>query len=374
MRDLRIVLCTGIDKAPKLRVLEAAKAAAPKLTEGGSLHIYDFWETLKEVAQGKEYVGRRETITELPRRELKSLRELACYRIAEKFDEEIREEPNRSKHVAIIVTRTIAPSPGGFIRTLDETHELFDAEACFCVIDNVERMQQSLMRDAVWGKLDLSIEEVLSRRQEEIANTEDWCNSAIGVGRSFLLAANEPPQTLLDLLFPSVGSGDRKKRVYLSFPITHADERIRKKKQEFLARLRERWVVFDPGSVTEYDAALSSYKKATDSGDIEKLRDWVVKLGPVTVDNDYRLITQSDGIVVYYPSTSVRVQNSQGDWIDAEQKILSAGVIAEMIHAKNEQRTVHALWLSDQMPSPFFFRYCDPPVFKTEAEFFETLH
>lgn len=77
MKDLRFVLCTGIDKRCKLAVLNGAKGAAPNFLPGIGLFIYDFWETLKEVAQQKGYVGKRETITELPRRELSSLRELA---------------------------------------------------------------------------------------------------------------------------------------------------------------------------------------------------------------------------------------------------------------------------------------------------------
>ena len=375
MKGLRIVLCTGIDKACKLKVVKEAQTAAPRYMDGIAIHIYDFWETLKEVAQEKGCVGKRETITELPRGTLESMREVACYRIGEKFDEEIRDVAvaERSKHVGIVVTRTIAPSPAGFIRTLDKTHELFDAEACISVIDNVERIQQGLLSDPVWAKLNLSKEEVLLKRQEEIVNTEEWSKSTIGGGRHFLLAANEPPETLLGLLFPSVADTDRKMRVYLSFPITHADEAIREKKKEFLARLRKNWVVFDPWSVTEYDVAVSEFKSAKDPGSLKASRAWLERLGPVTVDNDYQLITQSDGIVVYYPSTPVKVQNSRGEWVDAEQKVLSAGVVAEMIHAKNHQRTVQALWLSDKMPSPFFFRYCDPPIFQTEEEFFERL-
>jgi len=373
MKDLRIVLCTGIDKTSKLKVLQAAKAVGANYRGGVSLHVYDFWQTLQEVAQEKGKVGKRETITQLPPRELESLRELTCYRIGEKFGDEIANEQKRAKHVAVVVTRTIAPSPSGFIRTLDRTHQVFDAEACISIIDNVERMQNNLASDSVWGPLRFSKEEVLLRRQDEIANTEDWSNATSGVGKHFVLAVNEPPETLLGLLFPCVVGQEANRRVYISFPITHADEELKKKKQEFVARLRQRYVVFDPWSITEYDVALSEYKEAKQPEDIDSATKWLEKLGPVTVDNDYRLISQSDEIVVFYPSTRVKVQNSGGDWVDAEQKVLSAGVIAEMIHAKNEQRAVRALWLSEQMPSPFFFRYCDSPIFKTEEEFFKRL-
>jgi hypothetical protein len=214
----------------------------------------------------------------------------------------------------------------------------------------------------------------LSRRQEEIANSEDWSKNNID-GKHFLLAAEEPPETLLDLLFPSVRGPDARKKVYLSFPITHADETIRHKKADFLQRLRKHWVVFDPGSVTEYDVALNSYRAAASgrAEDASDQREWVEKLGPITVDNDFRLIDQCDGIAVYYPSTQVKIQNSEGAWVEAEHKVLSAGVIAEMIHAKGGLRSVEALWLSDQVPSPFFSRFCDQPIFRTEEEFFERL-
>jgi len=373
MKGLRIVLCTGIDKRSKLQALAAAKEAATAFMEGAALHVFDFWETLKEAAQERGYVGKRETITELPRRELSSLRENACFRIGEKFDAELGEVADRSKHVAIVVTRTMAPSPSGFIRTLDETHEVFGAEACITVTDNVQRIEQNLREDPVWAKLSLPRKEVLARRQDEIENAEQWCANAIGRGKHFLLAVNEPPETLLGILFPTVSDINRRKRVYLSFPITHADESTRSKKQEFLSKLRAHWVAFDPGTVTEYDDALKEYTDAADAETKETARLWVERLGPVTVDNDYRLITQSDGIVVYYPSIRVRVQDTNGEWVDAEHKVLSAGVIAEMIHAKTEQRTVEALWLSDRMPSPFFYRYCDLPVFRSEAEFLERL-
>ena len=140
MKDLRIVLCTGIDKASKLKALEAAKATAPKYRAGVGLHIYDFWPALQEVAQEKGFMGTRETITELPPRDLRMLRELACYRIADKFDSDIADEPERTNQVAVVLTRTVAPSPSGFIPTLDETHLVFDPEACISVIDNVEQI------------------------------------------------------------------------------------------------------------------------------------------------------------------------------------------------------------------------------------------
>ncbi len=59
------------------------------------------------------------------------------------------------------------------------------------------------------------------------------------------------------------------------------------------------------------------------------------------VDRDYKLVAQSETVVVYYPTTT-----------------LSAGVICEMKEAIHRGKRVYALWLPDQPPSPFFTRYC----------------
>ncbi len=373
MREkLRIVLCTGIDKGIKLEVLRRAQEAAPRFLDGARIHVYDFWETLQKVARESGCLGKRETITALPPGKLMPLRKNACFEIADTFAHEIAEVPDLSKHVAIVVTRTIAPGKSEFITTLDDTHAVFDAEACFNIIDNVVQMQTRLLADPVWQHHASKLQNVLELRQQELGNSERWCESSIGIDRHFLVAAGEPPETILGLLFPSVAEPLRRRRVYLSFPITHATEQIRQKKEEFLSRLRGQWVVFDPFSITEYDRAFGEYKSATETDHVSR-QQWLERLGPVTVANDYRLVSQSDGIVVFYPSVQVRVQKNQNEWVEDEKKILSAGVIAEMIHAKNEQRDVQALWLSDQLPSPFFSYYCDKPIFRTEAEFFEHL-
>jgi len=372
MRNLRIVLCTGIDKACKLELLRKVQACA-SASGKGQVHVYDLWESIRKVAESKGYSGSRIRITDLPPEELELLRELACVRVAEDFDTRIRGASDRSWHVALLHTRTISPRRSGFVKTLDKTQLALDPEDCWSVIDNVESMHANLLNDPVWSSHVSNLDQVLDRRQEEIANTEHWCDENIGSRHHYLIAAKESPETLLGLLFPLAGAKEKKGKVYLSFPITHADEKIKKRKQEFVARLRQHYVVFDPFSVTEYDVAFSRYQMANASAEKQSQRAWLEKLGAVTVDNDYRLVKQSDGVVVFYPSMAVKVEDSNGEWIDAEQKILSAGVMAEMIYASRLQRTVEALWLSDKVPSPFFTQHCSSPVFKSEEEFFKHL-
>ncbi|HET7769148.1 MAG TPA: hypothetical protein VFN74_10285, partial [Chloroflexota bacterium] len=59
------------------------------------------------------------------------------------------------------------------------------------------------------------------------------------------------------------------------------------------------------------------------------------------VDRDYKLVAQSETVVVFYPTTT-----------------LSAGVICEMKEAIHRGKRVYALWMPANPPSPFFTRYC----------------
>ena len=72
-----------------------------------------------------------------------------------------------------------------------------------------------------------------------------------------------------------------------------------------------------------------------------------------TVARDYKLIKQSDLVVVYYPTT-----------------VLSAGVISEMIYAVANGKQVFAVWLPPTEPSPFFSYYCTEPIFRSTQALF----
>ena len=76
-----------------------------------------------------------------------------------------------------------------------------------------------------------------------------------------------------------------------------------------------------------------------------------------TVARDYKLVKQSDLVVVYYPTT-----------------VLSAGVICEMIYGMTNGKRVLAVWLPPTDPSPFFSHYCTEPVFRSVDALFDYLH
>jgi hypothetical protein len=281
----------------------------------------------------------------------------------------------------------MAPARGDFYITLDESHlRRIAPECCFTVIDDVQTMTSNLKQDEAWGPLNLDEMAVLDKRQEEIKNAEQWCENNLGSRtRHLLLAVNEPPQTLLGSLFPGLEHPSRKKRFYLSFPITEADPKLESARTKFRDKLRQQFVIFDPGTIREYDKARKDYLEETSLARGAKkpkaenrrrtnLEELLTELGNVTVVNDLRLINQSDGIVVYYPSRAVKVQDSQGRWKEdpVEIKVLSAGVINEIIHASTHGKKVYLLWLSAKIPSPFLSFHADKPIFPSEKEFFHS--
>jgi nucleoside 2-deoxyribosyltransferase len=72
------------------------------------------------------------------------------------------------------------------------------------------------------------------------------------------------------------------------------------------------------------------------------------------VFRDYKLIAQSDMVVVYYDAL-----------------VPSPGVISEMNYALQTGKRVYGVWLPSSEPSPFFTRYCTR-VFRSEDDLFAT--
>ena len=81
--------------------------------------------------------------------------------------------------------------------------------------------------------------------------------------------------------------------------------------------------------------------------------------GDHTVDLDYRIIEQSDMVVVRYPSVQYSKYIVEKDVaLPAIYVPLSAGVICEMVKGYRDGKKVLAAWLPKVEPSPFFRYHC----------------
>jgi adenylate kinase len=221
----------------------------------------------------------------------------------------------------------------------------------------------------------------------------------------YLIGRRQGPETLHRLI-----SAPRTTTTYLSYPMTHLQgEELLSRLEAFRQRLRQRVIVFDPAAVDDFTmdvdapvgfsdgsvqagaigATLASTKLEGDvpegaasigafggvggpASKTGRARDLILDARPPgehglarpenpenlehidgqIVDRDYKLIEQSQTVVVYYPTTT-----------------LSAGVICEMKEAIHRGKRVYALWLPESPPSPFFTRYCTRWFREEEALF-----
>jgi hypothetical protein len=189
----------------------------------------------------------------------------------------------------------------------------------------------------------------------------------------------------------------RRKTVYLSYPISHVPAELVKDAEEFGHELDAGLIVFNPLAIEDmklvyalrdvlsasfpHDGArytldehiMAIANRMNDSLKTNKIsQQQVVRviehLSHQTVARDYRLIAQSDMVIVLYNPTALVVKDPEtGDDTDVQKAFLSAGVICEMVFGTANDKDVYAVWPLEEEPSPFF-AYNSTKVFKTKED------
>lgn len=225
------------------------------------------------------------------------------------------------------------------------------------LIDDIKFAKARLDNTKQW-KNKINVKELLIWREEEIFITSlmaDYQKKP-----HYILAKKQPPETLYKFIFkPEL------KKVYLSYPITHIkdDKGLMKKIEDFYSTLRENFVVFNPLTISDmeliYAVEANDDKKSfvldVDGTKCEfnskEIKDAIKDIKSQVVSRDYKLIDQSDMIVVYYPTD-----------------LMSPGVLSEMVYASNNNKYVYSIFT--ERVSPFFEKPCDK-IFKSGDEFFK---
>lgn len=381
MQKPKIILCTGIDgKVNREKINKIIEASS----YSSKVKIYNVGDYMKAAAHNDYPTISKENLLD-PRKESESqkYREIAC----QKIKNAIRKQ---KPEVAIVHTR--AEYYDGNIsrdyQVMDESHNCLKPDFCINVIDDIQIMHKNMKSDSGWRNI--TLDKLIDWRAKELETTESYWGKKSNI-ITYLLPVQEPPGTLIDLLF------SKKKKAYLSFPISLRLEKqkFEERKTDFLEKLRKHFIVFDPFSIQEYDKR-DSYTKN---------KSLITKIGHKTVFGDFKLISQCDFIVVYYPTEEIYVKITEEiyaeitkDPYDKDQETvgtlklksgketyvkrdkgitLSAGVINEMVHADDLKKPIYALWFSKKPPSPFFSFHCDRyggklfPSPKAEEDFFK---
>jgi adenylate kinase len=206
--------------------------------------------------------------------------------------------------------------------------------------------QARLQRQPRWAAL--TAEDVLTWRAEEQFATEEMAR--IHRKPPYLLPARASVETGFRLFFEP-----RWKKAYLSYPMQHVDPTVERGLDTFRKRLEESLVLFDPGDVNDFvgddEPTASDRERSDGSRQLAALHDETTAavrrdrlqqhIADQIVVRDYKLIQQSDMVVVYY-----------------DAPVPSPGVISEMKFALENGKQVYGVWLPPNEPSVFFTRYC----------------
>ncbi len=372
------VLCTGMSGTGRTTfvrgVAEMARAA------GQTLHVFDVRDTMFHLARERGEALEEETILDVFPTALGAYRAAALERITA----EVRALPPEDSW--ILVTHATFSWNYSIVPGLDVYYlNLLQPDVYVTVTDGILSIRRRLTEER-WERV--TINNLLWWRDVERAATELMAGSQRKP--HFLIGRRQGPETLYRLIFePQVTT------TYLSYPMTHLHgAELFSRLERFRQRLRERVVVFDPAAVDDFTSDVDAPVGFSDGsvqaldmgatltstkleGDIPpggqfgavgtlasktgRARELILDARAVgdhgaarpenpenldhidgqIVDRDYKLVAQSEIVVVYYPTTT-----------------LSAGVICEMKDAIHRGKRVYALWLPDQPPSPFFTRYC----------------
>ena len=245
------------------------------------------------------------------------------------------------------------------------------------IVDSIYTIQRRLDETEQWrGKLEA--DDVIAWQEQEVFVSMMF--AAYERVPHYLVAHDEPVQTLFDLIC------FKRSKIYLGYPITNLRREgqagLIEMAREFGRRLRGHFVVFDPLSVKDEEAAAFAKIGPQEfeqqfspdqqeeilawAGSLEQVGAWAqgldhrtrLMLGRATVVRDLRLIDQSDMNVVFYPTSQ-----------------MSFGVLAEMIHARTTGKKVYILYPHRSI-SPFLEFYAtgmqnpkpDEPDPQTPAE------
>ncbi len=356
------VVCTGMSGTDRLNYVREVAALARR--HGHDVAVFDVKEIMFRIAADRGQPVEEETILDAAGSTLEALRAAAL--------EQVLRLADTTPHF-ILATHALfrwrnALIPGFDVHYLNQ----IQPDLYVTISDTITAIKGRLDRQARWHHY--SYHDLLTWRDEETFVTEMM--ASFQRKRHYLIARDQSPDTLYRLMFrPEV------RTVYRSYPITHIVDQpdLQAECDALGAQLDEPFVAFDPMAIKDPQAPERAAPPGpsptdgaeeawSDGGEGEAPPSALTKrsaaeatftpaevqyMDDQTVARDYKLIKQSDLVVVYYPTT-----------------VLSAGVICEMSYAVANGKQVFAVWLPPTAPSPFFSYYCTEPVFRSVGALF----
>jgi adenylate kinase len=332
------VICTGISGTDRLGWLREVVDLARG--RGHEVSLYDVRETMFGIARAVGEPVEEETILDMFPRALVLLRAAALEQICSA----IAAEPGRDW---ILNTHAVFRWKNTLISGFDP-HYLarLDPHLFVTVTTGIRTAHARLRQQPRWSQL--SEEDLLIWREEEQFFTEEMAR--IHRKSQILLPRTIGLEALYRVLFEP-GSP----RAYLSYPMQHVAPGEERGLAAFKAELARHYVIFDPADVN--DSLAEGLDSVTTDGSTDVVPDSRLQqhIADQIVERDYKLIEQSEAVVVFY-----------------DVAVPSPGVISEMKFALESGKQVFGVWLPASQPSVFFTRYCST-WFRAPDELFASL-
>jgi adenylate kinase len=325
----------GVEKTP---YLEAIKAEARQ--KGLDLEVCHVGQMM--YAEAPDVPAGR--ILNLPMSRLNTLRRAVF--------KEIMRIADQHEHLIINSHATFRWRHGLFAAFDFDQIKALNADFYITLLDNAESVHQRLLRD---HDLDHTLKDIMVWREEELLATEIIANIIRGYGHFFMVSRGREHLTngmVYSLLFQP-----NRKRVYLSFPMSHVMDlpNTLEEINRFRQLMSKHFVCFDPGDVDEF-VLHSMALKAMEAG--QATIEVKAAHGPMTLKTadvaqisgdilgqiyarDFKMIDQSDMIVSLVPE------------LPSGKPGLSSGVERELHHAFEGGKEVYVIWACKTMPSPF---------------------
>ncbi len=316
---MKVVFATGIAGCGKPKYLEEFEEFCAKNKK--KCKIISIGDLISSTADDVGLKIKEEKILNLPKSTLKTLLSSVFEKCMKEYSDE---------DVIVISTHAsywwkTSPELAIDISYLNK----INPDIYITIINDAVKILDEIYSDPKWVKDTISLEEILVWQQLEVYTSEIF--SSLQKKDFYLIHYTYPVQTLFNLIF-----NENAIKVYPSHPMTHFGEE-QKKITKFLKELRKHCIVFNP--IFEEDIEKIKDKK------IQEMNvNWIVR-------KDYKLIDQSEKVVVYFPKI-----------------VHSPGVEKEMAYAHDTHKEILLVYPSDKK-SPFTTFYTDQ-TFKNVNEVF----
>ena len=335
----QIWLVTGVSGSGRIEMLNDLMQCAEG--KGKKVRVFDIGDVIREKATENKIAFSLERILNLDQVTLSLLRALAIQSVIQDISED------KESDIIFIGMHALFFWKGRLISGVSYSDLLsIRLDGIITVVDDVVSIYKTNKLNPKWAEDELPSPESLQRWMMEEELLSDVFASIKGVPM-FVLAKKQPIENLYSFFFEA-----RKKRIYLSFPITAIrdnPELLDRIQKVYKPKLEKAFFVFNPLDIMDKTHVAQKLNDVPRFLEKENIK----LIDSRTVDRDYRFIAQSDAVVVIYPTDK-----------------LSSGVFAEMIYAHSHMIPVFMLFTGKV--SPFLNEFAD--VFQDEEEFFCALN